>query len=239
MFEPQTYAERRHRLLASLKAQGLSGLALFLGNEESPMNYADNTYPFRQDSTFLYFLGVDHAGFTGVMDLDDGTTTLFADDLSLDAIVWTGPQPSVAELAARAGIPDTAPATRLAEVLDRAKAQGRAIRFLPPYRGENRLQLQDLLGLPPAQQTGDLGLVRAVIELRARKGKEELRELALPIHTGQFKFIVFQMLPLNTGREGTGRLANSKAKQAIVLNDEWKEFRKNAIRNGFNNCDVS
>ena len=68
---------------------------------------------------------------------------------------------------------------------------------------------------------------------------QELRELALPIHTGQFKFIVFQMLPLNTGREGTGRLANSKAKQAIVLNDEWKEFRKNAIRNGFNNCDVS
>lgn len=183
MFEPQTYAERRHRLLASLKAQDLSGLALFLGNGESPMNYADNTYPFRQDSTFLYFLGVDHPGFAGVMDLDDGTTTLFADDLSLDAIVWTGPQPSVAELAARTGISDTAPAARLAEVLTRAKAQDRAIRFLPPYRGENRLRLQSLLGLSPAQQTGDLGLVRAVIELRARKGEEEIRELARAVDT--------------------------------------------------------
>ena len=181
MVPASVYEARRRRLAELMREQ--RGLLLFLGNQEAPMNYADNTYPFRQDSTFLYFLGVDHAGFTGVMDLDDGTTTLFADDLSLDAIVWTGPQPSVAELAARAGIPDTAPAARLAEVLDRAKAQGRAIRYLPPYRGENRLMLQHLLGLSPAQQIGDLGLVRAVIELRARKGEEELRELERAVDT--------------------------------------------------------
>lgn len=183
MFASEIYTERRRRLLAGLQAQGLKGLALLLGHGESPMNYADNAYPFRQDSTFLYFLGVDHPGFAGVLDLDAGTTTLFADDLSLDAIVWTGPQPSVAELAARAGITDTAPAARLREVLEGARRQGRAIRFLPPYRGESRLWLQDLLGLPPAAQQGDLDLVRTVIELRSRKGPEEVREIERAVDT--------------------------------------------------------
>ena len=49
MFSKQTYINRR----ASLKKAVGSGILLFLGNEESGMNYEDNTYDFRQDSTFL------------------------------------------------------------------------------------------------------------------------------------------------------------------------------------------
>ncbi|MDR2147538.1 MAG: aminopeptidase P N-terminal domain-containing protein, partial [Tannerella sp.] len=53
MFAKSTYIQRRKQLSESFG----EGILLFLGNDESSMNYADNTYPFRQDSTFLYFFG--------------------------------------------------------------------------------------------------------------------------------------------------------------------------------------
>ncbi|MCP4896731.1 MAG: aminopeptidase P family protein, partial [bacterium] len=55
MFDKETYISRR----AALQSQLEGGIVLLLGNNESPMNFADNCYPFRQDSTFLYYLGLD------------------------------------------------------------------------------------------------------------------------------------------------------------------------------------
>ena len=100
---------------------------LFLGNEESPMNYADNPFPFRQDSSFLYYFGVDQPGFAAIIDLDADHTVIFGDDITLDDIVWTGVLPSVAGLAARAGVEETAPVSALDAFLKKAMAQGRVI----------------------------------------------------------------------------------------------------------------
>ena len=47
MFSKETYRRRR----AELQGRIDGGLLLFLGNGESPMNYADNCFPFRQDSS--------------------------------------------------------------------------------------------------------------------------------------------------------------------------------------------
>src|SRR3990172_3519000 len=124
MFPPETYIKRRSRLHAKFD----NGLLLFRGNDDSPMNYADNTYHFRQDSSFLYYMGVDQPGWAAAIDVENGSTTAFANDLDLDAIVWTGVLPSVAQLAGRAGITETRPAASLAGLLANAKAQGRAIR---------------------------------------------------------------------------------------------------------------
>ena len=55
MFESQIYLNRRQQLKANLN----QGLILFLGNQLSPMNYRDNAYPFRQDSSFLYYWGLN------------------------------------------------------------------------------------------------------------------------------------------------------------------------------------
>jgi len=175
MFSAQTYSDRRARL----QAQFHSGLLLLLGNEESPMNYTDNTFHFRQDSTFLYFMGVDQPGWAAVMDLEAGTTTAFADDATLDAIVWTGAVPSVAELASRCGITRTAPAATLADVLAAARARGREIRFLPPYRPENKLKLWRWLGVHPdeAQVRASVSFIRAVVEMRAVKEAQEIAEI--------------------------------------------------------------
>ncbi|MFQ5675267.1 MAG: aminopeptidase P N-terminal domain-containing protein, partial [bacterium] len=63
MFKPDTYSARRQKL----KEQIGSGIILFLGNNESPMNYEDNAYHFRQDSTFLYFWGLNSPGLATII----------------------------------------------------------------------------------------------------------------------------------------------------------------------------
>jgi Xaa-Pro aminopeptidase len=173
MFNAKTYVDRRDRLRAKFE----SGLLLFLGNEDSPMNYRDNAYPFRQDSSFLYFFGVDQPGFAALIDLDEDRTVLFADDLTLDDTVWTGPQPTVAQLAREAGVEATASAAELESEIQRA--HGRKIHFLPGYRPEHGLKLQHLLGLQPGLQAAfaSIPLIQAVVELRAVKDAEELAEL--------------------------------------------------------------
>jgi Xaa-Pro aminopeptidase len=181
MFTAETYIQRR----AALQSQLRSGIVLFLGNDESPMNYTDNTFHFRQDSTFLYCIGVDQPGWAAVMDLDEGTTTAFANDLTLDDIVWTGVLPTVAELASRGGVSRTAPAAGLADVLSRAQASGRSVHFLPPYRPENVLKLFRLLGVPPdeAKTRASLPLIRAVVEMRAVKSADEIAEIETAVDT--------------------------------------------------------
>lgn len=181
MFPADTYASRRSRLQASFT----NGLLLFFGNDEAPRNYTDNTYRFRQDSSFLYYAGVNQAGWAMVIDVDEGTTTAFADDLDIDAIVWTGPQPSVKDLAARAGIDRTAPAGALAGVLAKAKGSGREIRFLPPYRADNALKLYRLLGVRPdeARAKASVDFIRAVVEQRAVKSAEEIAEIEKAVDT--------------------------------------------------------
>ena len=173
MFNARTYVDRRNRL----KAQFDSGLLLFLGNEESPMNYGDNTYPFRQDSSFLYFFGVDRPGFAALIDLDEDRSVVFADDLTLDDTVWTGPQPTVAQLALAGGIEATAGAAELETAI--GQARGRKVHFLPGYRPEHQIKLQHLLGLQPGLQAAfaSVPLIRAVVDLRAIKDDQELAEL--------------------------------------------------------------
>ena len=58
MFNKEIYIKRREKLMEQVG----SGFIVLLGNEESSMNYKDNHYPFRQDSSFLYFfLGINYA----------------------------------------------------------------------------------------------------------------------------------------------------------------------------------
>ena len=181
MFPVQTYIDRRARL----QAQFSSGLLLFLGNDESPMNYAANTFHFRQDSTFLYFFGVDQPGYAAIIDLDEGRTVIFADDLTIDDIVWTGILPTVAELAAKGGVTETRPAVALDAVVKDAVAKGRPVRYLPPYRPENKLKLFDLLGVHPGRQHdgASVDLVRAIVEMRVIKSPEEVAEVEKAVDT--------------------------------------------------------
>ncbi|HEV2355053.1 MAG TPA: Xaa-Pro aminopeptidase [Puia sp.] len=175
MFEKSVYQGRRSKLKQELG----KGLVLFLGNEESSMNYKDNLYPFRQDSSFLYFFGMDSPGLSAIIDIDQDREVVFGNELTLDDIVWTGPQPSLAEQAAPAGIVDTRPSAALAPELVAARGAGRMIHFLPPYRPENVLKLSSWLGIAPAAVKGhaSIPLIKAVVAQRSKKSAAEVAEI--------------------------------------------------------------
>jgi Xaa-Pro aminopeptidase len=175
MFPANVYSARR----AKLRKEMTRGVVLILGNQESPFNYPANTYSFRQDSTFLYFFGLDHPDLAGVIDLDSGTDHVFGNDVDIDDIIWMGKQPSIREQALKAGVEKTAALKELAGVLEKASGEGRTIHFLPPYRGETKLWLSDLTGLPPSKlREGASGeLIRAVVKLRMEKDQLEIAEI--------------------------------------------------------------
>jgi len=175
MFAAEIYSQRR----ADLKKRLQGGIGLFLGNEESPMNYLDNTYHFRQDSTFLYFFGLNTAGMAALIDLDEDRDIIFGNDLTIDDIVWMGTQPTVKDKAARAGVSDTRPLSQLAVHIAAARRSGRQVHFLPPYRAEQQLQLWKLLDIPPSEQAraASVEMIIAVSELRIIKSGEEIAEI--------------------------------------------------------------
>jgi len=175
MFKSDVYVKRRDELRRRMK----TGLALFIGNVESPMNYPANTYHFRQDSDFLYFFGLDLPGFTGLMDCDSGKDHIFGNEVDIDDIVWMGPQPLVKDLALKCGVTNTASMAKLEEVIKDAVSKRRRVHFLPPYRGETKMTLGSLLKENPCQMKtlASTDLVKAVVSMRSIKEKVEIDEI--------------------------------------------------------------
>jgi len=193
MFPKKTYINRRNKLKQVIK----NGLLLFLGNNESPMNYADNTFHFRQDSTFLYFFGVSHPNLAATIECETGEETVYGDDYNIDDIVWMGKQPSIGDRFAEAGIHITKPLSELAGDLNKAKSQQRNIHFLPPYRPENKVKIFELLDAVPSQQKelSSLEFVKAVIAQRNYKSDEEIAEIEKAVNeTADMHLAAMKML---------------------------------------------
>lgn len=175
MFTTETYVRRRERLCSLMDNQFM----LFLGNREAAFNYADNTYPFRQDSTFLYLFGIDQPNFAATIDAASGNVVIYADDVTMDDIIWMGPQPSVAEMAQRVGVQATKPYSMLAADVKAAARSGRDVHFVPSYRGETVIELAELLETQPSKIKAmpSASLIHALIELRSVKEQCEIEEL--------------------------------------------------------------
>lgn len=181
MFKKETYINRRKQLIKDVE----SGIILILGNEEAGMNYAGNTYHFRQDSSFLYFFGLDFPGLAGVIDVDEGKEYIFGDDYTIDDIVWMGTQSTIAEKSQRVGIENTGSVSELATLLAKAKSSGRKIHFLPPYRNLNRVKLLRWLDIHPdkANELSSVELVKAIVKQRNYKSAEEIAEIEKAVNT--------------------------------------------------------
>ncbi|MBV5316118.1 MAG: aminopeptidase P family protein [Prolixibacteraceae bacterium] len=175
MFQAEIYIQRRKILCEKIG----SGLILFWGNDESPMNYPDNTYHFRQHSSFLYYFGIDFPSIAAVIDVDNQRVIIFGDDYTIDDIVWMGPQPTIAQRAMVSGVEETLPIVKLYTILKEAQASRKYIHFLPPYRPENKIKLLRFLNIRPDQVNlnASSDLVKAVISQREIKSAEEIEEI--------------------------------------------------------------
>lgn len=201
MFETEVYLSRR----AKLKQRVQQGLLLFLGNEESPMNYEANTYHFRQDSSFLYYFGISAPGLAAIIDLDQNTEMMFGNEMNIDDLVWTGQLETLEEKCLKAGVKGAYPVYKLSEVVKRAKDQDRLIHFLPPYRAENKIKLQQLLGLDlnKIKVSASVEFVKAVVEQRSVKSAEEVEEIekAVNISVKMHKLAMLNTKPGSTESE--------------------------------------
>ena len=176
MFDKQTYVNRRARLRSLVN----DGIIIIFGNNESPCNYPSNGYyPFRQDSSFLYYFGLNRDGLVGVIDIDNNSETVFGNDIDIEDIVWYGSVDSVHDLAAQVGVEHTAPMRALKNTCNEALRQKRRIHFLPPYRHDIKIQIFDLLGIHPVQQkeAASMELIKAVVSMRLVKEQQEIEEL--------------------------------------------------------------
>jgi len=175
MFSSQTYQQRRDLLCQRTG----SGLILLPGSKEASMNYPENTYHFRQNSHFIYFVGMDQPDLFVVIDVDERKTLLFGDELTMDDIIWTGPMPSLGEQALKSGITEIRPTSALDGYIKKAQGLNRLIHFLPPHRAWTMLQLEALTGIPAMQLKAKTSetLIRAVVSLRSVKSPEEIVEI--------------------------------------------------------------
>lgn len=239
MFDANVYRERRQ----VLRRQMGSGLLLFPGNNESPMNYPANPYPFRQDSSFLYYFGVDKPGFVGLIDVDEDRDYLYGNDFDIDDIIWMGPQPSVRELAEGVGIKSTGDNKQLAERLLAAVKAGRRVHFLPPYRMQEQVRIAEWLGLNVEAVTrhASESMIRAVVTQRSIKSEAEIREIekALAISLRIYQTVMTLTKPGVNEGEVTGALlgvvgrANSHVSFPTILS-----VRGETLHNHFHGNDM-
>lgn len=183
MFAADLYQQRRARLAQDLG----SGLVLFLGNDEVGRTYAASTYPFRQDSTFLYFWAVNEPKLAAIIDIDTGVEALVGTEATMADVVWSGPQPSLAERAAEAGATRTMTPEALRSHVSAAVAQGRTVHYLAPYRSDHTLTLASWLQVAPEAVAAGRSeaLHRAVIAQRSYKHADEIAEMARAVAVSQ------------------------------------------------------
>jgi Xaa-Pro aminopeptidase len=192
MFQQKTYTERRR----VLKKKVGKGVILLFGNEESPMNYTDNPYHFRQDSTFLYYFGIQRPGLMALIDIDNDREIIFGDEYTIEDAVWMGPQPTIVEQAEKCGVINVQSTNKLTPLLDSIKRNKQNIHFLPLYRPENKLKLQELIGISAKEVATkcSIDLIKAVVSQREIKTEKEIIELhkavdvSVDMHVAAMKF---------------------------------------------------
>jgi Xaa-Pro aminopeptidase len=163
----------------------MKGLVLLAAHSQSPINYPSNSYPFRQDSNWLYYIGLNEPDMAALIDIYDGQARLFADELSMDDMIWTGPRPSLAEQSLAVGIAEVLPLDSLRQTvetrlgyLDDSHIQKELL--VPPLcRLETKAWLDVRLGLPRgAIERGECeALIFSIIAMREIKEEREIIEI--------------------------------------------------------------
>ena len=131
----------------------------------------------------MCYFGLDEANLFAAIDLDDAKEIIFGDDIDIDDIIWMGPLPKMKEKAIQVGVTEIKPMSSLTDFIEEGKKAGKEIHFLPPYRGETKIQLAELLGFRAAQvkENASLDFIKAVVKQRNIKSDEEIREIEMAI----------------------------------------------------------
>ncbi len=197
MFSSETYIQRRNELKKIMK----SGILFFPGAVDTPMNYRSNTFKFRQDSTFLYFFGIDAPNLAAVIDVDNNREIIFGNDRDIDDIVWMGPEKSIAERATEVGVLETKPITELATALASRTKAGEVVHYLPQHQAQIMIEFDEWLNIQPTEvnEKSSKDFIRAVVKQRSIKSDEEVAEIEKALDTSY----LMNTLAMRTSSAGT------------------------------------
>lgn len=218
MFAVETYRARREALKRKIK----SGVIYLPGAKNSAFSYPEKHYPFRQDSSFLYFFGLDQPGLAALIDLDNDREIVFGPRDSQDDLIWSGPRPSLTEATEQVGVKELLTPDQLPELLNQAQKRLRPIHFLPQYRDDMTLAVSGPLGLLPdrVNRLYSEDLVRAVVAMRSIKSDEEIEQMewalgvAKKVHT----------LAMKTGRPGMKEYEVAAAVTGLAMSHGCSAF---------------
>lgn len=212
MFSAQTYQNRR----AVLQSNVASGILLFLGNIENPVNFEHNPYYFRQDSTFLYYFGIQEPKIAAIIDIDENKTIIFGDELSIDEIVWMGRQETLKEKSLKSGVQETLPYAELAQYVVKAQTSGRKVNYLPPYQPSNKILLTDLLGITIAELQPSVEMIKAVVKQRSVKEAQEIVQIEEAVNVSN----EMHLLAMRMAKPGVKEYEIANAIQYLAANKE-------------------
>ncbi|PUB34773.1 Xaa-Pro aminopeptidase [Elizabethkingia sp. YR214] len=212
MFSPQTYQNRR----TVLKDNVANGILLFLGNIENPVNFEHNPYYFRQDSTFLYYFGIQEPRIAAIIDIDENKTIIFGDELSIDDIVWMGRQETLKEKSLKSDVQETLPYAELYKYVQKAQALGRKVHYLPPYQSSNKILLGDLLGIKIVELQPSVDLIKAIVKQRSIKEQQEIAQIEEAINVSN----EMHLLAMRIARPGVKEYEIANAIQHLAANKE-------------------
>ena len=197
MFSSETYIQRRNELKKTMK----SGILFFPGAVDTPMNYRANTYKFRQDSTFLYYFGIDAPNLAAAIDVDNNREIIFCDDRDIDDIVWMGPEKSISDRASEVGVGETKSMAELAEALSSHTKAGERIFYLPQHQAQIMIEFDRWLNIQPTEvnEKSSKDFIRAVVKQRSIKSNEEVAEIEKAVDTSY----LMNTLAMRATSEGT------------------------------------
>ncbi|WP_185225938.1 aminopeptidase P family protein [Chryseobacterium indologenes] len=212
MFSAQTYQDRR----GVLQSNVAGGILLFLGNIENPVNFEHNPYYFRQDSTYLYYFGIQEPKIAAIIDIDENKTLVFGDELSIDDIVWMGRQETLKEKSLKSGVHETLPYKELSQYVLKAKAAGRKVHYLPPYQSSNKIILADLLGIRVAELQPSAEMIKAIVKQRSIKEAQEIVQIEEAVNVSN----EMHLLAMRMARPGIKEYEIANAIQYFAANKE-------------------
>lgn len=240
MFSAQTYQDRR----TVLKNNVSNGILLFLGNIENPVNFEHNPYYFRQDSTFLYYFGIQEPRIAAIIDIDENKTIIFGDELSIDDIVWMGRQETLKEKSLKSDVQETLPYAELSKYILKAQASNRKVHYLPPYQSANKILLSDLLGITITELQPSVGMIKAIVKQRSIKEAQEIMQIEQAVNVSN----EMHLLAMLTAKPGIKEYEIANAIQHLAGNKECQmsyppivtinggilhnHYRLNTLKNG-------
>lgn len=169
------HKRRRAEFLASLDGPVL----LFAGGQMS-RNYPHNWWPFRPDSTFLFFFADPEPDAAVLFDPKDQSVTLFLQERTQADALWHGAVPSFAEIKKGIGVTDVQKRSDLASFVKKkagkrkvstlAVADHRTTREAAAVTGE-------VLDFDDPTKVGDPQLIAKVAALRMHRHPDELADV--------------------------------------------------------------